>query len=857
MSGLLGSLLQRRPVGASDHGSDVSLLDELNWGFPLFPGVWANIDGSLMFGWELRGRDPGGLDQKEQNEIANMLSAVVAPLRGGYMLHVDHTRNETSTYLPDAPWPDRTSALIEEERRRMALFAVPYFESRHYLTVTVLGPPDLTGRVTALFRETDVPVSSEEMVESRVRAILQKMALFEAAMRDVYPTFRPLGCRIVKDDRGVHLIENDFARYLRYTVTGLDHPIRYHPSDVDMVGDLVAATEYETTGRIKAGTNYVKTVTVIKLPIGSHAGMTGFLDELQVPSRVVSRYITMTQAEAQDLAEKARSRAATGRYNWLNAIRHMAGGNPTHVNPQAVAEEGDAIDALAEASSPFVSFGHLTQTIVFYDPDLSKVEQAALDTVKALGSFGYTGWLDENGAPDAFIGAAPGHGNQALRRLPVNSVNFADLVPTTTVYTGPDKHPCPLYPADSPVLMRIRTTGASPYNLVLHEEELGFFLVIGPTRTGKTLLANTLRHAQMRYAPNGIYSIDYDASAEVATYAFGGENVVLDASQGPMFAPWANVREDEMWCRDYADRIVRADGIPVDHTIRGEIDELVRLLRNAERPSFTLLRQLVQGRTPVLRELFGSYVGGFLDAEQDALDIRALDESRMVTFDFTPLSTQGPQRRIATLMYLFRKIELSLTGRPNALFVDEAHLPLGDELIVPYFEQMIRRAAKANLMFGLLSQSIKEMQDSALYPLILDSFRTQIFLANPKAFEPVNYKLYSDFGLNDAQIREIASMHPRRDYYIVTPRGSRRVTLDAGPVALAFLAVGDKPRINRVRELRAEFPEDWQPRWLREMAARDPDRFGPCAEAADAWYHGDHNDRIQQVAADVRVTTAA
>jgi type IV secretion system protein VirB4 len=75
-------------------------------------------------------------------------------------------------------------------------------------------------------------------------------------------------------------------------------------------------------------------------------------------------------------------------------------------------------------------------------------------------------------------------------------------------------------------------------------------------------------------------------------------------------------------------------------------------------------------------------------------------------------------------------------------------------------------------------------------------------------------------GLNDTQLNIIAGSIPKRDYYVMTPQGRRRVQLVLGPQTLSFVGASDKESIARIKELAAQYgPHDWQQVWLKERGA--------------------------------------
>src|SRR5439155_25428821 len=68
---------------------------------------------------------------------------------------------------------------------------------------------------------------------------------------------------------------------------------------------------------------------------------------------------------------------------------------------------------------------------------------------------------------------SPGDGYRNVRRVVLHTLNLADLLPITSVWTGLRENPSALMPADSPPLLYAATTGATPFRFHLHVSDLG------------------------------------------------------------------------------------------------------------------------------------------------------------------------------------------------------------------------------------------------------------------------------------------------------------------------------------------------------------------------------------------------
>lgn len=97
---------------------------------------------------------------------------------------------------------------------------------------------------------------------------------------------------------------------------------------------------------------------------------------------------------------------------------------------------------------------------------------------------------------------------------------------------------------------------------------------------------------------------------------------------------------------------------------------------------------------------------------------------------------------------------------------------------------------------------------------VVESTASKIFLPNAYANQEEVAKLYKRFGLNNQQIKLIATSIPKKHYYHYTQKGSRLFDLALGPVALSFVAVSDPGTISDVKKVIEEYGDKWPDKWL-------------------------------------------
>ena len=117
---------------------------------------------------------------------------------------------------------------------------------------------------------------------------------------------------------------------------------------------------------------------------------------------------------------------------------------------------------------------------------------------------------------------------------------------------------------------------------------------------------------------------------------------------------------------------------------------------------------------------------------------------------------------------------------------------------------------------GFATQSLADIEGSAIAPAIIESCPTRLFLANERALEPQIGGIYRRFGLNERQIEIIAAATPKRDYYCQSSQGNRLFDLGLGPLALAFAAASSRSDMNAITALAgAHGPDGFAEAWLR------------------------------------------
>jgi type IV secretion system protein VirB4 len=476
---------------------------------------------------------------------------------------------------------------------------------------------------------------------------------------------------------------------------------------------------------------------------------------------------------------------------------------------------GDAEAAIAEVNSGLIAVGYYTSVVVLMDEDRDKLEQSARQVEKAINRLGFAARVETINTLEAYLGSLPGHGVENVRRPLINTMNLADLLPTSTIWTGSASAPCPMYPPLSPALMHCVTHGSTPFRLNLHVRDLGHTFMFGPTGAGKSTHLGIIAAQLRRYKGMSIFAFDKGMSMYPLTKATGGLHFTVAADDDKLaFCPlqFLETKGDRAWAMEWIDTILALNGVETTPAQRNEIGNAVMSMHASGARTLSEFSVTIQDEA--IREAIRQYtvdgsMGHLLDAEEDGLSL-----SDFTTFEIEELMNLGEKFALPVLLYLFRRIERSLKGQPAVIILDEAWLMLGHPAFRAKIREWLKVLRKANCLVLMATQSLSDAANSGILDVIVESTATKIFLPNVYARDEDTAALYRRMGLNARQIEILATAVPKRQYYYVSENGRRLYDLALGPLALAFVGASDKESVATIKHMEARFGDEWVHEWL-------------------------------------------
>ena len=793
--------------------------DLLNYAAVVDDGVIVGKNGSFMASWIYQGDDIASSTDEQRELVSMRLNQAMARLGNGWMIHVDAVRRHATGYAPvdRSSFPDAVTAAIDEERRRLFQSLGAMYEGYFVLTLTYYPPLLAQKKFTEMMFDDDQEVEGHtERTLSSIEHFKREVASFESRMSSTLRMTRLRGHSSVTEE-GAKVTHDDFLRWLNFCVTGNDHPIML-PSNPIYLDAVIGGQELWSGVVPKIGRKFMQAVAIEGFPLESYPGMLGALAELSCEYRWSNRFIFMDPHQAVKDLEKFRKK-------WRQKVRgffdQFFNTNSGAVNQDALMMVNDAEAAMAEVNSGLVAQGYYTSVVVLMHEDRGQLEADVRQVEKAINARGFVARVETINTMDAFMGSLPGHGVENVRRPLINTLNLADLLPSSTIWTGQADAPCPLYPPRAPALMQCMTQGATPFRLNLHVNDLGHTFIFGPTGAGKSTHLAILAAQLRRYQGVSLYCFDKGMSMYPLVKACGGQHFEVAGDEEKLaFCPlqFLDTKSDRSWAMEWVDGMLALNGVSTTPAQRNEIGNAIINLHASGGRTLSELVLTIQDEQ--IREALKPYttdgaMGYLLDASEDGLSL-----SDFTVFEIEDLLNLGDKYVLPLLLYLFRRIERSLKGQPAAIILDEAWLMLGHPVFRAKIREWLKVLRKANCLVLMATQSLSDAANSGILDVIVESTATKIFLPNSFARDEDATALYRRMGLNKRQIEILATAVQKRHYYYVSDKGRRLYDLALGPLALAFVGNSDKESIAAIKTLEARYGVGWVDEWLLSKGLR-------------------------------------
>ncbi|RXH41552.1 conjugal transfer protein TrbE [Bradyrhizobium zhanjiangense] len=783
--------------------SNARLADFLPWAVLVDEGVILNKDGSFQRTAKFRGPDLDSAVPAELVGVAGRLNNALRRLGSGWAVFVEAQRHSAGAYPPNT-FPDVASALVDAERRAQFEEASAHYESSYFLTFLYLPPEEGAARAERLLyegRDRTVGADAREVLRGFIDQTNRVLQLFEGFMPE---------CNWLDDQ--------DTLTYLHSTISTKRHRVRV--PEIPMYIDALLADQPLTGGlEPMLGTANVRVLTIVGFPGATTPGILDDLNRLAFSYRWSTRAIMLDKTDATKLLTKIRRQWFAKRKSIGAILKEvMTNEASTLLDTDAHNKAIDADAALQELGSDQIGQAFVTATITVWDGDPNTADEKLRLVEKVIQGRDFTCMIETVNAVEAWLGSLPGHVYANVRQPPVSTLNLAHMIPMSAVWAGEARD----LRFKGPPLLFGKTEGSTPFRFSLHVGDVGHTLVVGPTGAGKSVLLALMALQFRRYPNSQVFAFDFGGSIRAAALAMGGDwhdlgGALSDGGEQPVALQplaWIDDPSERGWATEWIGAILAREKVEITPEVKDHLWSALTSLASAPREERTLTGLSVLLQSNSLKRALQPYClggpsGRLLDAE-----FERLGEASVQAFETEGLI--GTSAAPAVLAYLFHRIGDRLDGRPTLLIVDEGWLALDDEDFAGQLREWLKTLRKKNASVIFATQSLSDIDGSAIAPAIIESCPTRLLLPNERAIEPQITAIYRRFGLNDRQIELLSRATPKRDYYCQSRRGNRMFELGLGEVALAFTAASSKTDQAAITQLIAEHgPDGFVPAWLQ------------------------------------------
>jgi type IV secretion system protein VirB4 len=759
------------------------LADFLPWAALVETGVVLNKDGSFQRTARFRGPDLDSATPAELVAITGRLNNALRRLGSGWAIFIEAQREAANLY-PKSVFPDAASALVDAERRAQFQAEGAHFESRYFLTLVWLPPAEDAARAEAFLYEGRAHSGADwrGALAGFVDRSDRVLALIEGFMPEAE-----------------WLDDPETLTYLHSCVSTRRQSVRVPETPMHL--DAILADEDLAGGlEPRLGASALRTLTILGFPSQTWPGLLDDLNRLAFPYRWATRAICLDKTDAAKVLGRIRRQWFAKRKSITAILKEVMTNEASVLMDSDAANKAlDADLALQELGSDLVGQAYVTATVTVWDPDPRVADERLRLVEKTVQGRDFTCMRESVNAIEAWLGSLPGHVYANVRQPPISTLNLAHMMPFSAVWAGPerDEH------FDAPPLFFARTEGSTPFRFSLHVGDVGHMLVVGPTGAGKSVLLALMAMQFRRYARAQVFAFDFGGSIRAAALAMGGDWCDLggalggsasreEASAPVALQPLARIDDagERAWAAEWIATLLAREAVTITPELKEYLWSALTSLASAPSSERTLTGLAVLLQSNALKQALAPYtVGGpwgrLLDAESERLgeaDVQAFETEGLVGSSAAP----------AVLSYLFHRIEGRFDGRPTLLIIDEGWLALDDRGFAGQIREWLKTLRKKNASVIFATQSLADIDGSAIAPAIIESCPTRLFLPNERALEPQIGAMYRRFGLNDRQIEILSRAAPKRDYYCQSRRGNRLFELGLSEVALAFTAASSK-----------------------------------------------------------------
>lgn len=785
----------------------------LPWITPITDGIVICKDSGLLAGFEFFGADADSVGEGEVFQVGQAAERMLEIFRDLPVTLWWTVRRERTEDYPGEPMPDEIAQMLDDEHRAQFLSGSA-FVNRHFLSVLWRPEKTATGffeRLAGLMAD-GVPAWRALLEVGKAyttgrNAFAWQAADFDRVMTEFEGKLAQAEA-ILYGLRPRRLVGQDFLGLLWAQANPGSTMVRKAwDGETLLDGYLPERPITVTRDALIFGddddAHFVSALSLKGWP--PSVAFDAFGGLLSMPTEMVVSHCFRIQGTEEALkhinsVKRANDLLKYPLKAWLFAA--VKGGEPgtNNVDPARAEAAADAHDAIGDLNSGRLLYGWHNVTVCFVSQDYDALESTTTQALRLLHGSGFVGATRESiHLLSGWASTLPGQWQECRRWLTISSANAVDAAPLLGVSSGErmNDHLTAQLGVPCQALTVMGTDVNTPFYFNFHAGALGHSLVVGPSRSGKSIGMNFLMSQFRKYPGARIIIFDKDFSCRQPTLLQGGEYVDLQPGSLLALNPLVLADDPRHWTflAGWVESLIESRGYKVDANDAKLIHEAISSIGQSQDASLRRLLTLRALLPPSLGLHLDEWCGGgALAYAFDHVDDH-FSVAGFTAFEMGKIM-RDPRVARAFMEYAFYRIQLALEAQRTGdagvtmVYVEEAWFLLSDARFASALKDWLKTFAKLNAFVVLCTQSIEDLADlpASVFAAIRDNIPTRIFLPNPMALsEGLNEVYRKQFELPQSLVERIATATPRQDYVIVKPDVARKVRLSLTPRQVAAL----------------------------------------------------------------------